>query len=74
MTYGLGSAYRLSGTFLIQHMDRLGVNLNLGPTTNILHISACETDFYKCTAPYEIHVPIRRVINTKRCKQTETCS
>ena len=41
--------------------------------TKILNIPACETGFYECTAPYEIHAPTRRVINTKKRKQTKTC-
>ena len=73
MTYGLGSANRFSGIFFTS-AHGLGVNFNLQPATKMLNISACETGFYERTAPYEIHVPTRRVINTKRRKQTLTCS
>jgi hypothetical protein len=73
-TYGLGPAHRLAGIFYSSTWTSGKLCINLGPTTKTVNIPTGETGFCKCTVPYEIHTPTRRVINTKRCKQTDVRS
>lgn len=66
--------WALAGIFYFSTWTSGKLCKNLRPTTKIVNIPTGETGFCKCTAPYEIHTPTRRVINTKRCKQTDVCS